>query len=547
MALALTVGDAASSTYRYAVLGASSAGRSVERLSSGLRVVRASDDASGLAIAESMRARIGGLRVGLRGAQDAISVAQTADGGLARTTLLLHRLRELAVHAMSTGALGASDVAALDAQAMALLADLDAIAAHTTFADRQLLTGSYAGHFHIGPGAGDAIDLRLSTDARAGGLGLEGFTLSGAIRGVRVTPGVADFGGHAGTATTFTVDAASDADVEALVASSGDPSGGVTVAGQGVDLTGVTTLDDLEARLAVLTGVGVDRVGGRLVLTAAGTGPTSLAVTGLAGTEVLGAADVPDSGGAGASVSGVVDLDLPGGVLTSRTGAWLNLAALRPVLAGGPSAPDRAEILRVALEAAFTGSSAIVGTDGSFTVTETAHAAGSFHVEPDAATVALGLVDQALVTVMSTRALLGAVQNRVEHAMAVQAVAMENLSAARGRVVGVDVTGEVLALRRALVRSDVTSAMLRHAADLRRDTLTVLLTAATPPVPPREPAVPPAVRVARAPTEPRVPSAPETDDGHAAQAPDRVPRTYPPRMSTPPVPVVPEQTRSPSR
>jgi len=118
--------------------------RSLERLSSGLRINRAADDPSGLVRSESLRAQIGGLKVATRNAQDAISLVQTAEGAQAEVHTILQRMRDLTVQ---SGNLGANDPAALRAnqQEFAELAsELDRISGHTQFGTTSLLAGERA-------------------------------------------------------------------------------------------------------------------------------------------------------------------------------------------------------------------------------------------------------------------------------------------------------------------------------------------------------------------------------------------------------------------
>src|SRR6188768_4354117 len=105
---------------------------SMQRLSSGLRVNSAGDDAAGLAIATRMNAQIKGINVAIRNANDGISLAQTAEGALATVTDALQRMRELAVQALN-GSNGSSDRSHLDTEYLQLSAEITRIAAQTKF------------------------------------------------------------------------------------------------------------------------------------------------------------------------------------------------------------------------------------------------------------------------------------------------------------------------------------------------------------------------------------------------------------------------------
>ena len=115
--------------------------RSLERLSSGLRINRAADDAAGLAIAESFRSQVRGTQVAQRNAQDGISLVQTAEGALSETTNILQRIRELAVQA-SNGTQSTKNREALHAEVSQLLSQIDDIALDTDFNGIRVLSAN---------------------------------------------------------------------------------------------------------------------------------------------------------------------------------------------------------------------------------------------------------------------------------------------------------------------------------------------------------------------------------------------------------------------
>jgi flagellin len=141
----------------------------MQRLSSGLRVNSAKDDAAGLAIAERMNAQAKGLAVAARNANDGISLAQTAEGALGKVGDMLQRMRELA--AQSANATNSdSDRKALQAEASQLSAEIDRVAKTTSFNGKKLLDGSFGGAvFQVGANSGDNITVggigNTTTDA----------------------------------------------------------------------------------------------------------------------------------------------------------------------------------------------------------------------------------------------------------------------------------------------------------------------------------------------------------------------------------------------
>jgi flagellin len=141
----------------------SSLATSMQRLSSGLRVNSAKDDAAGLAIATRQDAQIRGINVAIRNANDGISLAQTAEGALATITDALQRMRELAVQAQN-GSNGTSDRANLNTEYLQLSAEITRIAAQTKF-NGTAIVGASAGAqvFQVGPNGGDTLTITTTT------------------------------------------------------------------------------------------------------------------------------------------------------------------------------------------------------------------------------------------------------------------------------------------------------------------------------------------------------------------------------------------------
>jgi len=149
---------------------ASSLATSMQRLSSGLRVNSAKDDAAGLAIAERMNTQVKGLTVASRNANDGISLAQTAEGALGKLGDMLQRMRELAVQA-GNSTNSAADRTALQAEVGQLSSEIDRVAKQTTFNNQKILDGSFAGAvFQIGANSGDTVSVGALTNATAQGL-----------------------------------------------------------------------------------------------------------------------------------------------------------------------------------------------------------------------------------------------------------------------------------------------------------------------------------------------------------------------------------------
>lgn len=146
---------------------------SFERLSSGFRINRAADDAAGLQISDRLTTQVQGLNQAVRNANDAISLAQTAEGALGEVTSSLQRIRVLAVQSQN-GINSSADRTALQKEVSALKLEISRIGTDTQFASNDLLTGSFSALFLVGANAGQTISVNLS---RSGGYGTSGLGL----------------------------------------------------------------------------------------------------------------------------------------------------------------------------------------------------------------------------------------------------------------------------------------------------------------------------------------------------------------------------------
>jgi len=167
----------------------------IQRLSSGLRINSARDDAAGLAISERFTTQIRGLNVAVRNANDAISLAQTAEGALGEVGTNLQRIRELAVQS-ANATNSQSDRDALNAEVAQLVDEVDRVAKQAEFNGTKLLDGSFLGQlFQVGANAGQAISIGKTANAQAAALG-------GAVFDAEVDAGAAT--GTATAAATIT-------------------------------------------------------------------------------------------------------------------------------------------------------------------------------------------------------------------------------------------------------------------------------------------------------------------------------------------------------
>jgi flagellin len=169
MSLRINTNVEAFNTHRQLVGSADKMAKSMERLSSGYRINRASDDAAGLAISEKMRGQIGGLAQAQRNAQDGVSLVQTGEGALTEVHSMLQRVRELRVQ-YGNDTLNATDKTAIRAEVAQLATEIGTIKANTKFNGTQLLNG--AGTVNLQVGANDNESITISTSDLVGGAGM---------------------------------------------------------------------------------------------------------------------------------------------------------------------------------------------------------------------------------------------------------------------------------------------------------------------------------------------------------------------------------------
>jgi flagellin len=213
---------------------------SLQRLSSGLRINSAKDDAAGLQISNKMTSQINGLNVAARNANDGISLAQTAEGALQEATNILQRMRELSLQS-ANGTNSAEERSALNAESIALKNELDRIATTTRFSGKMLFDGSFTASAQIGARANETISFSIGS-FRTTELGTRAeraataATITGSAAPTSLTIGTVTTGG---TASTLVGGAAAQLDFDN--STGGTPStavGGAAVSGLTFALTG---------------------------------------------------------------------------------------------------------------------------------------------------------------------------------------------------------------------------------------------------------------------------------------------------------------------
>ncbi|QZN86132.1 flagellin [Cellulomonas sp. C5510] len=220
MGLSVNTNIAALNAYRNLSSTQNDLSKSLEKLSSGLRINRAADDAAGLAISEGLRAQIGGTTQAVRNAQDGISVVQTAEGALTETHSILQRMRTLSVQASNDGGLSSTAKGNIQDEIGELKKELTRISDTTQFNGKTLLNGSYEGVFQVGANTSSADSITVDLTAKsmsAAGLGVDNIDVTSGGSTWTFGPGTMDYAGAAPAAdlsfafggNTYTVDAAS--------------------------------------------------------------------------------------------------------------------------------------------------------------------------------------------------------------------------------------------------------------------------------------------------------------------------------------------------
>lgn len=181
MALYVNTNTSSLSAQRQLMGSAKSLDTSFQRLSSGLRINSAADDAAGLLISNRLTSQVNGLNQSVRNANDGISLSQTAEGALDETTNMLQRMRTLSIQA-SNGSNSDKDRTAIQQEVSQLSTEINRIASDTTFGGENLLDGTYNGIFQVGADSNQTISFNLvdggvnnSIDYAGNG----GFTMSG--------------------------------------------------------------------------------------------------------------------------------------------------------------------------------------------------------------------------------------------------------------------------------------------------------------------------------------------------------------------------------
>ena len=217
MGMSINTNSVSINAQRNLGLSGNSLATSMQRLSSGLRVNSAKDDAAGLAIAERMNTQVKGLAVASRNANDGISLAQTAEGALGKVGDMLQRMRELAVQS-GNATNSKTDREALQAELKQLRDEVDRVAKTTSFNGKKVLDGSFTGAvFQVGANSGDNITVGALANTKVDQLGKANYAEAGIA-----APSIAGTMMTGATPITVTITGADGASAKATIANSSD-------------------------------------------------------------------------------------------------------------------------------------------------------------------------------------------------------------------------------------------------------------------------------------------------------------------------------------
>jgi flagellin len=477
---------------------------SLQRLSSGLRINSAKDDAAGLAISERFTTQIRGLNQAVRNANDGISLAQTAEGALSELTNNLQRIRELAVQS-ANATNSSSDRAALDLEVQQRIAEVNRIASQTSFNGVRVLDGTFGtAQFQVGANSGETISVSLSQGMRSNQIGQIATGTSSVEVTTAALSGTGTIQVGAGSARTIGVSvqgsaagqSAGSAYAKAAAINAANVAGLTTTATNNVEFvigatTGTAVGDTYSLRIngtdiyasynqnangvlssqqitdainaqSANTGVTATLTGSDLRLSAADGRDINIGQTfgGLAGGGITAGT------GGSSTVNGVTFRDGTVGTVANATAYSTDATAVN----GGTLTFSATENVLV------NGDGTAMGfATANFTLARDTTTLASVNVlTVTAANNTLQRIDSALTSVSSLRSTFGAIQNRFESTIASLSATAENLTASRSRIQDTDFAAETAALTRGQILQQAGVAMLAQANQLPNTVLSLL-------------------------------------------------------------------------
>jgi len=499
----------------------------LQRLSSGLRINSAKDDAAGMAISSRMTSQINGLNQASRNANDGISLAQTAEGAMGQISENLQRMRELSVQA-ANGSNSSSDRNAIQSEIAQLQAEITRVANTTQFNGLNLLDGTLTNaQFQVGANANQTINAMVS-NAQASAIGTyrlqsgQAVATSGTGLGLaRLSTATQTFfaTGNAAAASAQTLTISGNGQTFTTAASTSSATATVgTLAGSaaqfaqlintGTATTGVSATATTSATLRNFSGAGAIAFQLFGAPTAAGAqAPVTISASLASATDVSGLAAAINAQTGTTGISAVADTTAGTVVMTQSAGYDIgikNKAAVTFNVAGsaGATAGVAVAATAAATDSVVVGGQVTFNSAGPYTVSSNlalaaggsifdlaaANAANASALNavsavdvttitngiPSGANLALQVIDGAISSINSARAALGALQNRFSSVVTSLQTTAENLSASRSRIQDADFAAETGALTRAQILQQAGTAMLAQANAVPNGVLTLL-------------------------------------------------------------------------
>jgi len=462
----------------------------MERLSTGIRINSAKDDAAGLAITTRMTANIRGMAAAIRNSNDGISLTQTAEGSLSAIQNNLQRIRELAVQSANSGN-SQSDRNSMNLEAQQMITEIDRVATNSAFNGSKLLDGTFKDQsFQVGSGndTTDRISISIG-NAKASALGVVGATTgtssatTAVVGTIALVAGDLSIKGYAIAATSGdgvsykSADGSAIAKANAINASS--------------SLTGVSASAVSNTFTSAVTTGTAATVAGDLLINGVDIGPLSTAAT--AADRVNQLVGAINAKTAQTGVSAKVNATQAAIDFTALDGRNITTTATSTGVAGGlagvVTAGDVTKTAALKITSS-TGETSVTVTATANGITATSLSAGSNSMTASTVTgqtvssvdlstqansqKALSILDAAIDTVTNSRANLGAYQNRFEAAISNLENTSTNLQASRSRILDTDYAKETTNLAKSQIVQQAATAMLAQANQSSQSVLTLL-------------------------------------------------------------------------
>lgn len=478
---------------------------SLERLSSGLQINTAADNAAGFAIAQQMTAQINGINQAAQNANDGISMAQTAQGGLNAEIGLLQSMRTLAVQA-ANGTNSASDRQAIQAQIAQLQQELSRTALTTQFNGQNILDGTMSdAQFQVGSNAGQTINFGIA-NTQGSAIGNNAYSTSGAMTGATLST-TSTASGNGVTAQTLSIQGSIGTQSVSVSANETAYAIAAGVNNQSAS-TGVTASALTQAEISGLASGGTVSFGltgsnGTAVTINASVTSTSdlsaianainadTASTGISAySDQNGNLFMTQSQGYDIKITNLSDSGVTAGTIATAKSFGTGAATTTASIASGQSATVGGQVsfesasaytINSSVAGSGTGGSVLDTTSAAKTnVGSTLNAVSSIDVTtvtngtPTGANNAINTIDMALQTLNTVAANLGSVQNRFQDTITNLQTTSNNLSAARSRIQDTNYAQETSNLTRSQILQQAGTAMLAQANQLPNMVLTLL-------------------------------------------------------------------------